>query len=144
MAQYAQYYGGQDPYAAYGGYAAYVQMYQQYYAAAQAQQQGSPAPLELPHHLLRRPARLLLRHLPELCSPATSIRLASGDWRIRRSATAARSLKEENRQYLKCAPSSSFVAIKCIEGATFDGTGGVAEDSNKLCGTDEQMPSAHE
>ncbi|KAK1972134.1 hypothetical protein LY78DRAFT_566550 [Colletotrichum sublineola] len=43
-AQYAQYYGGQDPYAAYGGYAAYVQMYQQYYAAAQAQQQGSPAP----------------------------------------------------------------------------------------------------
>ncbi|WQF81679.1 Putative KH domain containing protein RIK/BLOM7 [Colletotrichum destructivum] len=44
MAQYAQYYGGQDPYAAYGGYAAYVQMYQQYYAAAQAQQQGSPAP----------------------------------------------------------------------------------------------------
>ncbi|TDZ31132.1 Uncharacterized protein C8034_v009398 [Colletotrichum sidae] len=43
-AQYAQYYGGQDPYAAYGGYAAYVQMYQQYYAAAQQQQQGSPAP----------------------------------------------------------------------------------------------------
>ncbi|KEZ44743.1 hypothetical protein SAPIO_CDS2838 [Scedosporium apiospermum] len=45
-AQYAQYYGGQDPYAAYGGYAAYVQYYQQYYAAAQAQaaQQGSPAP----------------------------------------------------------------------------------------------------
>ncbi|KAI8630719.1 KH domain protein [Xylariaceae sp. FL1651] len=44
-AQYAQYYGGQDPYAAYGGYAAYMQYYQQYYAAAQAaQQQGSPAP----------------------------------------------------------------------------------------------------
>ncbi|KAK8039119.1 hypothetical protein PG993_007530 [Apiospora rasikravindrae] len=42
--QYAQYYGGQDPYAAYGGYAAYMQYYQQYYAAAQAQQQGSPAP----------------------------------------------------------------------------------------------------
>ncbi|KAI0972857.1 hypothetical protein F4678DRAFT_459713 [Xylaria arbuscula] len=42
-AQYAQYYGGQDPYAAYGGYAAYMQYYQQYYAAAQAQQ-GSPAP----------------------------------------------------------------------------------------------------
>ncbi|KAI0398895.1 hypothetical protein F4802DRAFT_611305 [Xylaria palmicola] len=42
--QYAQYYGGQDPYAAYGGYAAYVQYYQQYYAAAQAAQQGSPAP----------------------------------------------------------------------------------------------------
>ncbi|KAI1841979.1 hypothetical protein JX266_011839 [Neoarthrinium moseri] len=40
---YAQYYGGQDPYAAYGGYAAYMQYYQQYYAAAQAQQ-GSPAP----------------------------------------------------------------------------------------------------
>ncbi|TRX97413.1 hypothetical protein FHL15_001691 [Xylaria flabelliformis] len=43
-AQYAQYYGGQDPYAAYGGYAAYMQYYQQYYAAAQAAQQGSPAP----------------------------------------------------------------------------------------------------
>ncbi|KAI0602237.1 hypothetical protein F4775DRAFT_536181 [Biscogniauxia sp. FL1348] len=44
-AQYAQYYGGQDPYAAYGGYQAYVQYYQQYYAqAAQAAQQGSPAP----------------------------------------------------------------------------------------------------
>ncbi|KAK7921038.1 KH domain-containing protein- variant [Apiospora marii] len=42
--QYAQYYGGQDPYAPYGGYAAYMQYYQQYYAAAQAQQQGSPAP----------------------------------------------------------------------------------------------------
>ncbi|KAI1111243.1 hypothetical protein F5Y14DRAFT_443441 [Nemania sp. NC0429] len=43
-AQYAQYYGTQDPYAAYGGYAAYMQYYQQYYAAAQAAQQGSPAP----------------------------------------------------------------------------------------------------
>ncbi|KAH7040454.1 uncharacterized protein B0I36DRAFT_426899 [Microdochium trichocladiopsis] len=43
-AQYAQYYGGQDPYAAYGGYQAYMQYYQQYYAAAQAAQQGSPAP----------------------------------------------------------------------------------------------------
>ncbi|KAI8945122.1 hypothetical protein F4801DRAFT_594402 [Xylaria longipes] len=43
-AQYAQYYGGQDPYAAYGGYAAYMQYYQQYYAAAQAAQHGSPAP----------------------------------------------------------------------------------------------------
>ncbi|KAI0376154.1 hypothetical protein F5Y04DRAFT_273940 [Hypomontagnella monticulosa] len=43
-AQYAQYYGGQDPYAAYGGYAAYMQYYQQYYAAAQAAQQGSPTP----------------------------------------------------------------------------------------------------
>lgn len=41
-AQYAQYYGGQDPYAAYGGYAAYAQMYQQYYAAAQQQQAGPP------------------------------------------------------------------------------------------------------
>ncbi|KAI7922110.1 hypothetical protein M0657_003695 [Pyricularia oryzae] len=40
-AAYAQYYGGQDPYAAYGGYAAYVQMYQQYYA--QAGQQGATA-----------------------------------------------------------------------------------------------------
>ncbi|EPE07783.1 kh domain-containing protein [Ophiostoma piceae UAMH 11346] len=45
-AQYAQYYGTADPYAAYGGYAAYVQYYQQYYAAAQQaqQQQGTPAP----------------------------------------------------------------------------------------------------
>ncbi|KAI0874963.1 hypothetical protein GGS24DRAFT_457481 [Hypoxylon argillaceum] len=43
-AQYAQYYGTQDPYAAYGGYAGYMQYYQQYYAAAQAAQQGSPAP----------------------------------------------------------------------------------------------------
>ncbi|KAL2759560.1 hypothetical protein ACRALDRAFT_1026032 [Sodiomyces alcalophilus JCM 7366] len=46
-AQYAQLYGGQDPYAAYGGYAAYVQLYQQYYAAAQQPQQlqqGSPPP----------------------------------------------------------------------------------------------------
>ncbi|KAG9239581.1 hypothetical protein BJ875DRAFT_514765 [Amylocarpus encephaloides] len=37
-AQYAQYYAnGQDPYAAYGGYQAYVQYYQQYMAAAQQQ-----------------------------------------------------------------------------------------------------------
>ncbi|OTB05413.1 hypothetical protein M426DRAFT_57028 [Hypoxylon sp. CI-4A] len=43
-AQYAQYYGGQDPYAAYGGYAAYMQYYQQYYAAAQAAQQGTSTP----------------------------------------------------------------------------------------------------
>ncbi|KAJ8105846.1 hypothetical protein ONZ43_g7260 [Nemania bipapillata] len=43
-AHYAQYYGSQDPYAAYGGYAGYMQYYQQYYAAAQAAQQGSPAP----------------------------------------------------------------------------------------------------
>lgn len=46
-AQYAQYYtaqaGGTDPYAAYGGYAAYMQYYQQYMAAA-AQQQQSPPP----------------------------------------------------------------------------------------------------
>ncbi|KAI0804961.1 hypothetical protein GGR55DRAFT_690903 [Xylaria sp. FL0064] len=51
-AQYAQYYGGQDPYAAYGAsvlhtdeqWFRYMQYYQQYYAAAQAAQQGSPAP----------------------------------------------------------------------------------------------------
>lgn len=43
----AQYYSSQDPYAAYGGYAAYMQLYQQYYAA-QAQQQGSPAPPAAP------------------------------------------------------------------------------------------------
>ncbi|KAF4444647.1 hypothetical protein F53441_11082, partial [Fusarium austroafricanum] len=44
-AQYAQYYGGADPYAAYGGYANYVAMYQQYYGAqaqAQAQAPGQP------------------------------------------------------------------------------------------------------
>ncbi|KAF7549310.1 hypothetical protein G7Z17_g6462 [Cylindrodendrum hubeiense] len=41
-AQYAQYYGGADPYAAYGGYANYVAMYQQYYGA-QAQAQAQPA-----------------------------------------------------------------------------------------------------
>ncbi|KAG7294262.1 hypothetical protein NEMBOFW57_004332 [Staphylotrichum longicolle] len=40
-AQYAQYYGA-DPYAAYGGYQAYVQMYQQW-AAAQAGQGGTAA-----------------------------------------------------------------------------------------------------
>ncbi|OAA36776.1 KH domain protein [Beauveria brongniartii RCEF 3172] len=51
-AQYAQYYAqaaanGQDPYAAYGGYANYVAMYQQYYAQYQQGQAGaaqSPAP----------------------------------------------------------------------------------------------------
>jgi hypothetical protein len=43
-AQYAQYYGGADPYAAYGGYAAYVQYYQQYMAAAAAAQQQPGAP----------------------------------------------------------------------------------------------------
>ncbi|KAG5927732.1 hypothetical protein E4U42_001890 [Claviceps africana] len=37
QAAYAQYYGGSDPYAAYGGYASYVAMYQQYYAQAQGQ-----------------------------------------------------------------------------------------------------------
>ncbi|KAK0612874.1 hypothetical protein B0T17DRAFT_541987 [Bombardia bombarda] len=43
-AQYAQYYGGQqDPYAAYGGYQAYVVMYQQWYAAQQAA--AAPPPL---------------------------------------------------------------------------------------------------
>ncbi|KAG0652029.1 Pre-mRNA splicing factor khdc4 [Hyphodiscus hymeniophilus] len=44
-AQYAQYYaanGQADPYAAYGGYAAYVQYYQQYMAAAAAAQQQAP------------------------------------------------------------------------------------------------------
>jgi len=35
-AQYAQYYGGADPYAAYGGYQAYYAMYQQWMAAQQA------------------------------------------------------------------------------------------------------------
>jgi hypothetical protein len=49
-AQYAQYYGGQDPYAAYGGYAAYYQMYQNYLAsqggqaAVQGQQPQGAAP----------------------------------------------------------------------------------------------------
>ncbi|KAK4166190.1 hypothetical protein QBC43DRAFT_343151 [Cladorrhinum sp. PSN259] len=50
-AQYSQYYGSQaaggaDPYAAYGGYQAYVAMYQQYYQAAAlaAGQQGTAAP----------------------------------------------------------------------------------------------------
>lgn len=46
-AQFAQYYGGVDPYAAYGGYAAYVQMYQQYYGAAAAQA-GQPAAAAAP------------------------------------------------------------------------------------------------
>ncbi|KAK4101354.1 hypothetical protein N658DRAFT_425507 [Parathielavia hyrcaniae] len=41
-AQYAQYYGA-DPYAAYGGYAAYVQMYQQWAAAQAGQAAGSTA-----------------------------------------------------------------------------------------------------
>ncbi|KAL5612951.1 hypothetical protein BROUX41_003972 [Berkeleyomyces rouxiae] len=40
-AHYAQYYGGQDPYAAYGGYTAYMQWY---YAAAAAAQQQQPQP----------------------------------------------------------------------------------------------------
>ena len=42
-AQYAQYYGGQDPYAAYGGYQNYVAYYQ-YYQQQQAQQQGQGSP----------------------------------------------------------------------------------------------------
>ncbi|KAF7551841.1 hypothetical protein G7046_g7596 [Stylonectria norvegica] len=42
-AQYAQYYGGADPYAAYGGYANYVAMYQQYYGAQAQQAQAAPA-----------------------------------------------------------------------------------------------------
>lgn len=42
-AQYAQFYGGQDPYAAYGGYQNYVNMYYQYYQQQQAAAgQGSP------------------------------------------------------------------------------------------------------
>ncbi|KAJ5938760.1 hypothetical protein N7466_001894 [Penicillium verhagenii] len=49
-AQYAQYYGGADPYAAYGGYQNYVAYYQYYQAAAAQQQQqqqsseGAPPP----------------------------------------------------------------------------------------------------
>ncbi|KAI9042527.1 KH domain-containing protein [Aspergillus affinis] len=46
-AQYAQYYGSSDPYAAYGGYQNYVAYYQYYQQAAQQQQQQqsqSPAP----------------------------------------------------------------------------------------------------
>lgn len=44
-AQYAQYYGGQDPYAAYGGYQAYVAMYQQYYQQqSQSTAPGAPPP----------------------------------------------------------------------------------------------------
>lgn len=45
-AQYAQYYGGSDPYAAYGGYQNYVAYYQYYQqqAAQQQQQQQSAAP----------------------------------------------------------------------------------------------------
>ena len=42
-AQYAQYYGGQDPYAAYGGYQNYVAYYQ-YYQQQAAQQQQQQAP----------------------------------------------------------------------------------------------------
>lgn len=41
-AQYAQYYGGQDPYAAYGGYQAYVAMYYNYYQQQQPGTQQSP------------------------------------------------------------------------------------------------------
>ncbi|KID91530.1 KH domain protein [Metarhizium guizhouense ARSEF 977] len=43
-AQYAQYYGGADPYAAYGGYANYVALYQQYYGAQATQAQAASAP----------------------------------------------------------------------------------------------------
>ena len=58
-AQYAQYYGGADPYAAYGGYAAYCQYYQQYMAAAAAAAQqtapgappGSSAPPPPPNEV---------------------------------------------------------------------------------------------
>ncbi|KAL2041147.1 hypothetical protein N7G274_006091 [Stereocaulon virgatum] len=41
-AQYAQYYGGQDPYAAYGGYQNYVAYYQYYQQQAAQQQSGVP------------------------------------------------------------------------------------------------------
>lgn len=50
-AQYAQYYGGQDPYAAYGGYQSYLAYYQYYQQAAQQQQQQQsppPAPANPP------------------------------------------------------------------------------------------------
>ena len=40
-ASYAQYYGGQDPYAAYGGYQNYMAYYQ-YYQQQAAQQSGAP------------------------------------------------------------------------------------------------------
>ncbi|KAG9257387.1 KH domain protein [Emericellopsis atlantica] len=43
-AQYAQYYGGQDPYAPWGGYANYVALYQQYYG----QQAGGQTPGQAP------------------------------------------------------------------------------------------------
>ncbi|KAG5980036.1 hypothetical protein E4U43_006789 [Claviceps pusilla] len=43
QAAYAQYYGGNDPYAAYGGFANYVAMYQQYYAQAGTGVPGQPA-----------------------------------------------------------------------------------------------------
>jgi len=47
MAQWAQYYAAnpdQDPYAQYGGYAAYCAMYQQYYGGAAAGTAASPPP----------------------------------------------------------------------------------------------------
>ncbi|KAJ5673863.1 hypothetical protein N7462_009302 [Penicillium macrosclerotiorum] len=47
-AQYAQYYGTADPYAAYGGYQNYVAYYQYYQAAAAAQQQQSESPAPPP------------------------------------------------------------------------------------------------
>ncbi|KAJ9665165.1 hypothetical protein H2201_004826 [Coniosporium apollinis] len=43
-AQYAQYYGGQDPYAAYGGYQNYMNMYYQYYQQQQPGGVQSPPP----------------------------------------------------------------------------------------------------
>lgn len=52
-AQYAQYYGGQDPYAAYGGYQNYMNMYYQYYQQQQPGGVQSP-PRVLALHLLRR------------------------------------------------------------------------------------------
>ncbi|KAI9666855.1 MAG: hypothetical protein M1829_005658 [Trizodia sp. TS-e1964] len=43
-AQYAQYYGGQDPYAAYGGYANYAAAYYSYYGQQGTQQTAPGAP----------------------------------------------------------------------------------------------------
>ncbi|KAJ4859137.1 hypothetical protein T069G_07404 [Trichoderma breve] len=43
-AQYAQYYNGADPYAAWGGYANYVALYQQYYGGAPGQSASPPPP----------------------------------------------------------------------------------------------------
>lgn len=69
-AQWAAYYqnAGQDPYAAYGGYEAYMQMWQQhYYGQGAAQQSPAPGLQPLHHHprlhLQSLPLRLPHRHL---------------------------------------------------------------------------------